>query len=99
MRLFGQIQDENEQIIGLGTLVINGMDNGEPGNIDEKGENEITSDGIRFILFSGGSRIYDSYIGFPGVDGDFQDDQANPSSDNGVRHELDSGNLQIVWYD
>lgn len=87
--LFGQIEDKNGSVIGYGTLVINGMDNGEPGNIDE--DAEVTSDGIRFILFSGGSRIYDSYLS-----GDFLADQADPCSDNGVRHELDSGNLQIV---
>ena len=90
VRLFGQIEDKNGSVIGYGTLVINGMDNGEPGNIDEDA-NEVTSDGIRFILFSGGSCIYDSYLS-----GDFLADQADPCSDDGVRHELDSGNLQIV---
>ncbi|MFC1923951.1 hypothetical protein ACFLT3_00800 [Chloroflexota bacterium] len=88
VRLFGVIEYDDGSM-AYGTLVINGMDNGEPGNVDEKGNNDITSDGIRIILFSGGSRIYDSYLS-----GDFEDDQSNPG--DGVRHELDGGNLQIV---
>ncbi|MFC1981021.1 Ig-like domain-containing protein [Chloroflexota bacterium] len=94
VRLFGEIQDDEGGFLAYGTIIINGMDNGEPGNIDEKGANAVTSDGIRFILYSGGSPIYDSYLS-----GDFLADQANSCSDDGVRHELDSGNLQIVWYD
>lgn len=87
VRLLGEIQYADDSI-EYGMLVINGMDNGEPGNIDDEA-GEVTSDGIRFILYSGGDRIYDSYW-------DFDDDQDNPCGDDGVRHELDSGNLQIV---
>ncbi|MFC1982258.1 hypothetical protein ACFLV5_00465 [Chloroflexota bacterium] len=94
-RMFGYVEDDEGSLLGYARLWINGMDNGEPGNIDEEAD-EITSDGIRFILWpaGAGSRIYDSYLS-----GDFEADQANPCTDEGVRHELDGGNLQIVWYD
>jgi len=90
VRLFGMIEYADGSM-AYGTLVINGMDNGEPGNISEKGvANDITSDGIRFILWSGGP-LYDSYLS-----GDFADDQSDAGPDDGVRHELDGGNLQVV---
>jgi len=67
-------------------LGIRATDNGEPGNIDDPDE-EVSSDSIVFALWDDeGTLVYESFLS-----GDF--DAEYPFS---LRHELDSGNLQIV---
>jgi len=82
---------DGDPIEGDWMLGIRASDNGEPGNIDEN--EAITTDSIAFALWDGGFDIEEDLVYESYLTGDFLADQDNCFS---IRHELDSGNLQIV---
>ena len=83
----GSLELEDGTVLEDCMLGIRASDNGEPGNIDDP-EGDVATDSIAFALWYDGDLIYESWLW-----GDFDADQDDCFS---IRHELDSGNLQIV---